>query len=409
MPFLSAENRMYRIIGIIVLALFGIFIRPFDPGTIDFIYRFLIFAAITYLMYATWKKDLLEQNDVIKTPEIRAKPVPNSFPAHEEWNIADLLETDEKSSEFLRDQFEIMGSLLFPDTGWIFYQQNSDEIVVFHAHHYSGKSLALKTNSFSPGGVLEILAKENSILIENNLSREARLIPYHSDPDYIPNSFIGIPITLGSGKNLYYTFDSQNKEHFNQEDRAIFEKIGRNIETFLINRLKGHQLLRALRRKEDFLSFLQKLNSSKTISLAIDVLAEEISSQFEASRLTISIVSSSGVEGTVRKVIGQNDNFNVNSTFKLEEGLTGWIISKIKPYLIDDLEKGEYFIPRYSKDEKSNFGLRAFLGIPIMSGDQVYGALTLEHTSPNKYDQNHKARLQTYIDLFSSTFQRQKS
>jgi transcriptional regulator with GAF, ATPase, and Fis domain len=400
---------MYRILGIIILALFGIFIRPFDPGTIDFIYRFLIFSSITYLMYTTWKSDVSEQNDQIRPPQVRERPVQDNIPVHEDWNISDLLETDDKSSEFLKDQFEIMGSLLFPDTGWIFYQENLDEIIVFHAHHYGGKSIAIRTTSFAPGGVLEILAKENSILIENNLSKEAQLIPYHSDPDYVPNSFIGIPIFLGNGKNLYFTFDSQNKEHFNQEDRAIFAKIGKNIATFLINRLKGHQLLRALRRKEDLLDFVKNLNSSKTISLAIDVLAEEISSQFEASRLTISIVSSPGVEATIRKVIGQNNDFDVNSTFKLEEGLTGWIISKNKPYLIDDLEKGEYFIPRYSKDEKSNFGLRAFLGIPIMSGDQVYGALTLEHIKPNKYDQSHKARLQTYLDMFSTTFQRQKS
>ena len=108
----------------------------------------------------------------------------------------------------------------------------------------------------------------------------------------------------------------------------------------------------------------------------------------------------------IKKVIGQQDDFGENVEFPLEEGLTGWVISKNKPYIIEDLEKGEYFIPRYNKNEKSNYGFRSFLGIPIKVEDKIFGAITLEHQITRKYGEKEKLNLQRYVDIFSTTFLR---
>ena len=74
--------------------------------------------------------------------------------------------------------------------------------------------------------------------------------------------------------------------------------------------------------------------------------------------------------------------------------------------MIEDMEKGEYFIPRYNKSEKSNNGLRSFLGMPLTAGDRTVGAITLEHQSPSKYQETDKLKLHQYASLFSSTFLR---
>ena len=92
----------------------------------------------------------------------------------------------------------------------------------------------------------------------------------------------------------------------------------------------------------------------------------------------------------------------------MEEGLTGWVISKNKPYLIDDLEKGEYFIPRYSKEEKTNYGLRSFLGIPFSINDTVYGAITLEDQTNEKYSTVDKNYLQKITQIFATIFKRKQ-
>jgi len=410
MPFFQADNRIFRTVSIVILTLFGIFIRPFDPGTVDFIYRFIVFATITFLLYDKWRAEQPVENDIAKVSKLESPQGKKSvINLKDTWTINDLLDSDEKSSVYLRDQFEIMGNLLFPDTGWIFYQQETEKVVVFHMHDFSGKGILSAKESFAPGGLIKILGDDQKILIENNLSQGTYLLPYHENQEYIPNSFIGIPIILTEGKRIFFTFDSQNKDHFNMDDRPLLEKLCRSIETFLINRLKGYQLLKTLERMEDLLEFTRDLNACKTLSQAIDGLVNRVSREFEATRLTLSVISPESGKAVIRQVIGQQDDFGVQTTFSTEEGLTGWVISKNKPYLIDDMEKGEYFIPRYSKAEKTNYGLRAFLGIPITSDKKVYGALTLEHREANKYSDKEKDRLQSYLNIFSTTFQRQKS
>jgi signal transduction protein with GAF and PtsI domain len=148
------------------------------------------------------------------------------------------------------------------------------------------------------------------------------------------------------------------------------------------------------------------LNGCKTISIAIEKLAKKISEEFEATRLTIATVRPNTNVAVIKKVIGQENDFKENFEFPLDEGLTGWVISKNKPYIIDDLEKGEYFIPRYNKDEKSNYGFRSFLGIPIKVEEKIFGAITLEHYITRKYGESEKVNLQRYIEIFSTTFLR---
>ncbi|MCK5033521.1 MAG: GAF domain-containing protein, partial [Calditrichia bacterium] len=75
-------------------------------------------------------------------------------------------------------------------------------------------------------------------------------------------------------------------------------------------------------------------------------------------------------------------------------------------YVIEDLEKGEYFIPRYTKDEKTNYGLRSFLGIPFNHEDTVYGAITLEDHQPNKYTKYDKQFLKEISNIFTTIFRR---
>ena len=174
----------------------------------------------------------------------------------------------------------------------------------------------------------------------------------------------------------------------------------------MLNRVNAYALLSDNKNQTKILAFAKNLNSSKTINSAIEKFAHLISNEFEATRFTISLLKKDKNIGLIKKVIGQADDFGENTEFNLDEGLTGWVISKEKPYLIEDLEKGDYFIPRYSKDEKTNFGFRSFLGVPILAENQVFGAATLEHRLANKYSDEDKQKIQDFVDIFSSTFLR---
>ncbi len=397
---------MYKTILIVALCLIGIFVHPFDPGIIDFIYRFIVFSIIVYLIYNIYQQTRESETEPI---ESFIKPVPapikDEFKISDEWHLDELIVGDERTKNYLIDQFDILTGLIFPDSGWIFYK-DGDKITVVTHKSLSDQPVPDIQKNYPISGLIQILDEKDNIVIENNIDIADNLLPFYKDIDYSVKSFIGIPITLQNREKIFFVFDSHHTEHFNQEDISLFTKLAENTCIWVLNRVNAYALLSNIKNQTKLLDFSKDLNSSKTINSAIEKFALLISNEFEATRLTISLFKKDKNIGVIKKVIGQKDDFEENMEFTLDEGLTGWIISKQKPYLIEDLEKGDYFIPRYSKDEKTNFGFRSFLGVPIMADDQIFGAVTLEHRLANKFIENDKGKIKDFVDIFSTTFLR---
>ena len=127
---------MQRIIIIISLCLLGIFVHPFDPGLLDFFYRFIIYSVIVYLVYITFqrqqKDDEEEDEPVFEIPKNDHDPLELT----DEWKLSTLITGDDRTKEFLRDQFDIIVNLVFPDYGWVFYKENNDITLIHHKDYY---------------------------------------------------------------------------------------------------------------------------------------------------------------------------------------------------------------------------------------------------------------------------------
>lgn len=396
---------MYKTVLIVVLCLLGIFIHPFDPGLLDFVYRFIIFSVIVYLVYHLFH---LPSQPVDETSTI-SQHIPAEFPdifnLKGEWELSELIQNDERTNHFLKDQFDLFISFVFPDHGWIFYR-DKDQLKVIHQRTFNDNGISDINDHYPVSGLLQILDEKNDILIENNIDKTKNLLPFYQDIDYAAASFLGLPLTVFTDEKLFFIFDSHHPEHFNREDLNLFSKLIENTGIWILNRVKAYSLFGELKEQTKLLHFATDLNSCKTISLSLDNFCLFISEEFEATRLTVSTLRKENNVGVIKKVIGQRDDFEENTEFPLDEGLTGWIMSKNKPYLIEDLEKGEYFIPRYTKKEKSNSGLRSFLGLPIEANDYIFGSVTLEHRTPHKYLEKDKERLKNIVDIFSTSFLR---
>ena len=402
---------MTRTIIIVVLALLGIFVHPFAPGTLDFIYRFIIFASLTYLIYLNFKitdedKAVSDSEDIVTTSgERKDLEVANDT----EWHLAELLVNDSGTEQYLERLLDVISNMLVAENAWILVKINSYKVQAATHKHMTDSKLTPAPTQFTLSGLLQLLDSSEKIILENKLNREQQLLEFYANSDYKPSSFLGIPVNIDKQGKLFFIFDAATPDHFNHDDIIILEKLKQNAYVFLSNRLKAFSLLKKVKTGEYLLKFASQLNGNKTISAAIETLSEHIANEFEATRMTICIKKGVENTATIRKVLGQQDEFGEGFEFKLDQGLTGWVIEKNKPYLIEDLEKGEYFIPRYTKEEKTNHGLRSFLGMPFEANGKVYGSLTLEHNVPQKYTEKDKEHLQKIISIFSTTYLRQQS
>jgi GAF domain-containing protein len=83
------------------------------------------------------------------------------------------------------------------------------------------------------------------------------------------------------------------------------------------------------------------------------------------------------------------------------------VILNNQVYLLDDIEKDGYFIPRFSKSEKTNYGLRSFLGIPLTANTKdVIGMICLEHKDTGVFTAYHKKVLKKYTVYFENSLKR---
>lgn len=399
-----------QLIIILLLFFIGLFIKPFSYGLWDFIYKFIIFVAATYLLYKNYVQENEENDNVLSDNKIK-KTIPEEINSTDinSWNFSDLIYEDESSKQYIIDQFLALAGIVLPDQGWIISKINSNRLDVIKQFSFSDIKIEDVPDQIDLSGIFKIIDDREEILIENNIQNANYSFQYYQNSEYSVASFLSIPINISTSDKMFFIFDSATQEQFNKNDNEIIEKIVTGIQSTINYRLKSISLLSELQSNKKLLDFSILINNCNSISTAIDALSEFVSNEFEADRLTISSIIQNSDKAVIRKVIGQKDSFAEGYEFLLEEGLTGWVMSKDKPYVIEDLEKGEYFIPRYGKDEKTNFGLRSFLGIPFSRNDSVHGAITLEDHYPNKYSNYDKIFLQEISNIFITIFQRKNT
>jgi len=375
---------------------------------LDFIYKFIVFVGATYLIYKNFVQNSDENKDLEHTEEIKQRVVPSDIDNENKnpWNLSDLLNNDESTQQYIKSQFLALAGILIPDQGWIMYKLNEFKLNVVYQISFSDFKLNNIPEQVDLTGLYKIIDERNEILIENNIQNANYSFQYYQDIEYSVSSFLSIPINISANEKMFFIFDSAVSEQFNKQDTEIIDRITHGIQSTIKYRLKSISLHSELKLNKKLLDFALQINTCNTISSAINTLANFVSNEFEADRLTISSTIQDSDKAVIRKVIGQQDTFTEDFEFALEEGLTGWVISKNKPYIIEDLEKGEYFIPRYTKEEKSNYGLRSFIGIPFNLNDNVYGAITLEAQQSNRYSNIEKQFLDEIANIFSTIYKR---
>ncbi|MEJ2054042.1 MAG: hypothetical protein P8X42_08995, partial [Calditrichaceae bacterium] len=364
---------MYKLIGLYLLIVIGIFIQFNFLGSIgNIILKIMITAGISYLMYDYW---ISRQNN--KEADVReqepGQQYENKSSAPEEkkslffditsTRLTGLIEQDEKYLDFLKHQFMLVWDFVYPKNGFIIYKNSANKFQLIHKNLQP--DILLRTDKY-PTSLFTLVESKDGILIENKIEPALNLIPFYQDTDYNPQSLLAFMLALDSGEKLYWIFDSDIPENFNTEDISTIKNIIQTADFFTFEALKSYGLNNTCEYLNGNLQLAENLNKAVTMDECLELFCDFIVNEFEAAKLTVGMRDNfSSQTAVVKKSIGLDDPFKSGYAFPLEEGLNGFVIMKNKPHLIDDIEKGEYFVPRFSKKEKTNYGIRSFLSVPI--------------------------------------------
>jgi len=234
-----------------------------------------------------------------------------------------------------------------------------------------------------PGSVF----RSREPLLEQNIPNELQVAGYYRTPAPI-KSFLGVPIQVNGNTVGVLAIDSTNEEEFGESDRDLLESFqGLIAQGFSIMAERERYALvnRSLQAQQ---VLMQQLNEEDSLENILNGFTRACQMVFQYDRITISMLNSDTKEtAKIVRVIGQVDEFGEGTEFNVFDGLTGWVIRKNRPLLLADLEKGELFRPRFTKEEKSNYELRSFLGVPISYQQSIYGAVSIESKHPDFYSE----------------------
>jgi NtrC-family two-component system sensor histidine kinase KinB len=144
---------------------------------------------------------------------------------------------------------------------------------------------------------------------------------------------------------------------------------------------------------------------SREVATALDLRTVLQRVLFEAmrnvgcERASIVVLDDSGKPVDATIVYGQQ--FHEHTTQQLREtverGLAGWVISNRKPALIPDTTRDERWLRR-PDDAIEKTGAKSAICVPLLARERLVGVLTLVHSIPNAFTEEHLELMQAIAD-----------
>ncbi|MBI5964981.1 MAG: GAF domain-containing protein [Chloroflexi bacterium] len=84
----------------------------------------------------------------------------------------------------------------------------------------------------------------------------------------------------------------------------------------------------------------------------------------------------------------------------VERGLAGWVVQHCKPALVPDTSKDDRWLRR-ADDSADKSGAKSAICVPLMAREHLVGVLTLVHSIPNAFNEDHLELMKAIADQAS--------
>lgn len=391
--FLSKLGEKTVIISLFLLSIYGFFVFGVESGTIKLMVRILIIFLFLLFIYFRYRNvmfsaETTEQKE-LKFEKKRDKDIEVIRKLAEQFHIKKEDDSEADFESYLNKILYIINPTFVASAAVIYLvDQERNTLVPKGIFTQSEKGGKIKEIDAEEKIMREIFEKKETIITDELSEEERNTICEGGELAF--KSFLGAPIFIENEVVGITAVFSDNKGAFGEEDKGLIKGFAEVVSKTIINYNSIFESETSSLLFSSFYEISKGLSSNLKFDEIIEMLINMVEKIFEFDRISVSLVEDNGYYAKINGVVGQVDEFAEGYRFPLEEGLNGWIIRKNKPILVSNLEKGDYFIPRYSKTEKSNFGLKSFLSAPIGYYNKCLGAITVESKKANIYGSRHE-------------------
>ncbi len=256
---------------------------------------------------------------------------------------------------------------------------------------------------------IQIVETRKPVLVNTNVAEQAARLGQYTLPGTItPKSWLGVPMLVGDQVRGILSLQNVDEENaFDEADIRLLETLANSMSVALENAQLFDETQRLLKETEQRAQELAILNSvgeamAKTLDVktVTQIVGDKVLGIFDTDSVIIMLLDRQTNLIHVPYEYDKNEGGYIDyvEPFPLGTGLSSKVISSRQPLMLgtleDEIANGAYFPPEIIEKGEGKFS-QSWLGVPIITNDQVLGLVALAADRPHAFHDNQLYLLQT--------------
>jgi PAS domain S-box-containing protein/putative nucleotidyltransferase with HDIG domain len=284
---------------------------------------------------------------------------------------------------------QTIGNMLYPDNCGVFLYDELRDALVRHPS-YRGLTDNLPTKPIPPGqGIVgQVFVKGESILIPD-VAQFPKYIAIHPDI----KSEMAAPLRIGDRIVGVLNVESRELAHFTSDDLRLMNTIAGQLSTAAekIRLLESER--RRLQESETLQQAAAVLSTSLDLEIVLNTILNSVKKVVPYDSACIFLAEHESPALSIVAAQGFTDNSEIlHITFNEPSDLLKLVSHTRQIVIIDDVQKDA----RYRKWGPEPEKIHGWMGVPLISRDEIIGYLTLDNYKTNAYSTSNAVLTQTF-------------
>ncbi|MCS7350141.1 MAG: GAF domain-containing protein [Anaerolineae bacterium] len=214
------------------------------------------------------------------------------------------------------------------------------------------------------------------------------------DPDYLEaepgtRSELAIPMKIGERVIGVLNAESPRPNAFTEEDMRLMTTLAGHLAVILENARLYRETTQRLREVTTLYEFARRMSTTLDLGILLDSVVVTLREVLHCRAANIMLLNPRTELLEIRAAAGVKDRWRQEARLRIGEGIAGQVVQQKRPIYVPDTRED----PRFVVFDPS---VRSLMCVPLMVGDRVIGALSVDHEIPNAFQPEHE-RLLTIV------------
>jgi len=291
--------------------------------------------------------------------------------------------------ELVSNSTQTLGDMLYPDNCGVFIFDESKNALVRHPSYRCLKGdIPSEPILVGQGVVGQVFINREPLLVQD-VSKFPKYIAIHPDI----KSEMAAPLHIGERIYGILNVESRELAHFTSDDLRLMNTIAGqlSIAAEKIRLLESER--RRLQESETLQQAASILSTSLDLEIVLDTILSSVKKVVPYDSACIFLAEDESPALRIVSAQGFVDNSKIlHMTFSEPNDLLRLVSNERRIVIIDDVQKDV----RYKKWGPDREIIRGWMGVPLISRDEVIGYLTLDNNIPNAYTSSNAILTQTF-------------